>query len=198
VRYLQQWRDLVPFVANQSITIDTTNGQDVWVLSDPHLGHNNIIKYCDRPFANVDAMNNALIHNYLDVVKPTDVVIFGGDIAFMGKDKVNAILGRLPGYKIQIVGNHDINRDGQVIEYAVDERHICYVVDVIDGDMEFQLLFTHYPMDVVPPNCVNVAGHIHNNHANPWNIIICVEHTNYAPMNLKTVIQKARTYLENK
>jgi calcineurin-like phosphoesterase family protein len=34
----------------------------VYIWSDLHLGHANIIKYCDHPFADAEAMNKALFH----------------------------------------------------------------------------------------------------------------------------------------
>ena len=37
-----------------------------WFTTDLHLGHSNIIDYCGRPFANVDAMSRALIDTFAD------------------------------------------------------------------------------------------------------------------------------------
>ena len=42
--------------------------------SDLHLGHANIIRYCRRPFADVDAMNEALIERWNDTVADGDEV----------------------------------------------------------------------------------------------------------------------------
>jgi calcineurin-like phosphoesterase family protein len=42
--------------------------------SDPHFGHTNIIKYCDRPFASVDEMNEELVARYNASVGPDDFV----------------------------------------------------------------------------------------------------------------------------
>jgi len=39
-----------------------------WFTADLHLGHRNIIEYCNRPFADVDEMNRALIANWNQVV----------------------------------------------------------------------------------------------------------------------------------
>ena len=39
-----------------------------WFTADLHLGHRNIIDYCDRPFTDVDVMNRALVDNWNEVV----------------------------------------------------------------------------------------------------------------------------------
>jgi len=140
-------------------------------------------------------MDACLIGNYQNVVKPEDICIFGGDIAFMKENDINHILSQLPGYKIQIVGNHDMHRDGKLFELAFDETHLCMVIDVPDHDFDMQLLLTHYPMDNVPEDCINIHGHIHTNLANAWNLNMCVEHTNYQPMPLADFVARARKYV---
>ena len=47
---------------------------EVFLISDTHFGHNNIIKYCNRPYENVDQMDSALIKNWNSVVAPNDKV----------------------------------------------------------------------------------------------------------------------------
>ena len=188
-KYIDNWNKIVSHYASEKVA----PVGDTWVWSDLHFGHNNIIRYSDRPFDSLEAMNNALIRNYVSVVKENDTVIFGGDIGFMSVNKINDILDQLPGYKIQIVGNHDIDRAGKVMDLHFDERHLCMVRDI--PDTEFQLLFSHYPLDAVPPNCVSVHGHIHQHLGGAHNINICVEHTQYAPLNIKEVEKRAIAYL---
>ena len=79
-----------------------------WFSSDHHFGHANIIKYCNRPFADVTEMREELIRRHNEVVKPGDMCFFLGDFAFL-KDplEVAAILARMNGYKALITGNHD-------------------------------------------------------------------------------------------
>ncbi|TFG98345.1 hypothetical protein E4H12_06275 [Candidatus Thorarchaeota archaeon] len=193
VRDLRPWKDIRTYVATggEPRVLDPFGTTNVYVWSDIHWGHNNIIKYSNRPYPNKELMNQCLIGNYLNVVTYNDIVIFGGDIGFMKEDQINNILNQLPGYKIQIVGNHDINRDGKVMDLAFDERHLCFVMDVDDHDMDYQLLFTHYPLDIsnVPEGCFSVHGHIHTNIV-PGNqhINICVEHTGYKPVLLKDYV----------
>lgn len=191
VRYPEQWKKIQSYYKHGS-PIDLT-GKKVWVWSDIHFGHNNIIGYSNRPFDDVQSMNEAMIRAYLACVGPDDVVIWNGDIGFKSAGVINEILDRLPGYKIQVIGNHDMDRAGKLTDFNVDERHLCYIVNV-DGA---QLLFTHYPMDRVPAGCVNVHGHIHQNTACYWNINVCVEHTNYAPRSLDSIVEQAHKYMDS-
>jgi calcineurin-like phosphoesterase family protein len=165
-----------------------STGSNVWIWSDTHFGHKNIIAYAERPFNSIEAMNNQMVANYLTVVQPNDIVIWLGDIGFMSENKINEVLDSLPGYKIHIIGNHDMHRDGKVYKLNMDEQHLCYTLDI--GGIE--LLLTHYPMDNVPSNCQNVCGHIHQNHANVFNTIACVEHLDYTPANLNNLVVEAQ------
>lgn len=191
-KYPELWKKVETKLKNGT-AIDITD-RNVWVWSDQHLGHNNAIELCGRPFTTTDEMTSALIANAQRVVGPDDVLIFVGDIGFKSRGVINSMLDSIPCYKIHIVGNHDMERDGKVIDYNVDERYLCYVHDA--GDI--QLWFTHYPMDNVPSNCVNVHGHIHQNLANPWNINVSVEHIDYTPINLTDVLERARNYVNSK
>jgi len=45
-----------------------------WFTADLHLGHANIIRYCDRPYADVDVMDRDLVARWNDTVAPADEV----------------------------------------------------------------------------------------------------------------------------
>lgn len=79
----------------------------IWFTSDTHFSHNNIIRYCDRPFRDVDHMNQVIIDNWNSVVSPEDTVFHLGDVALGQIDKSLACVSRLNGYKILKLGNHD-------------------------------------------------------------------------------------------
>jgi len=79
---------------------------DTWVTSDWHIGHANILKYCFRPFPNVDEMNEELIARHNALVKPNDLVIDVGDFT-MSDRYVEPTLRRLHGRRILVPGNHD-------------------------------------------------------------------------------------------
>jgi calcineurin-like phosphoesterase family protein len=81
--------------------------EDIWFVSDPHFGHKNIIQYSNRPFADVDEMNEKMVENWNALVKPGDRVYCNGDVAFMPYDKFRAFIWRLNGNIHLVLGNHD-------------------------------------------------------------------------------------------
>lgn len=78
-----------------------------YFTSDWHLNHDNILKYCDRPFKTVKEMNNKIISEYNRTVRPNDVVFFLGDMGFYSQAGFKELISALPGKKILILGNHD-------------------------------------------------------------------------------------------
>src|ERR1700740_2733163 len=52
---------------------------DTWFTADFHLGHANIIRYCSRPFATVDEMDQAILERLNTCVKVHDILYFLGD-----------------------------------------------------------------------------------------------------------------------
>lgn len=79
----------------------------LWFTSDTHFGHDNIIKYCNRPFASGDDMNEAMIRNWNAVVSPDDEIWHLGDFAFRSLDFAKGVVERLNGRIHLVRGNHD-------------------------------------------------------------------------------------------
>ena len=75
--------------------------------SDPHYGHNDIIGFCRRPFADTVEMKAALIAEYNRCVGASDTVVWVGDCFFCGKKEAAEILAQLNGPKVLVRGNHN-------------------------------------------------------------------------------------------
>lgn len=80
---------------------------NIWFTSDTHYWHENVIKFCDRPFKDLSHMHEVLIQRYNSRVKEQDVCIFVGDFSFGTAAQTKAILNQLNGTKILVQGNHD-------------------------------------------------------------------------------------------
>ena len=80
----------------------------VWFTSDTHFGHENIIRFCNRPFRNAEEMNAELIRRWREVIPVDGTVFHLGDFAHGSSRLWNDILNALPGRKYLILGNHDM------------------------------------------------------------------------------------------
>ena len=47
----------------------------IWFTSDLHLNHRAVVSMCQRPFENVDEMNDILIRNFNERVKKNDMIL---------------------------------------------------------------------------------------------------------------------------
>lgn len=171
--------------------------QDIWFWSDLHFGHKNIIKFSSRPFDDIPSMDEILIKNFNELVKPDDISIWVGDVAFKQETEARKMIRRLNGYKILVVGNHDIFKKQRVMNLGFDEYHIVYNFTVDDT----VVALTHYPMDNLPEGWFNVHGHVHKNghHADeidmPTHYNVNCEFIDYKPINLQTLIERIEAKL---
>lgn len=75
--------------------------------ADPHFGHANIIKYCQRPFASVEEMDRALTERWNAKIGSDDDVWILGDFTMRSGATALNYLRQLNGHKHLILGNHD-------------------------------------------------------------------------------------------
>ena len=78
-----------------------------YYISDLHIGHENILRFDNRPFADVNEMNNKLIENWNARVRSDDTVYILGDFIWAKESEWPFYLGPLAGNKVLITGNHD-------------------------------------------------------------------------------------------
>lgn len=84
---------------------------NIYFVSDTHFGHANIIKYCNRPFASVEEMDEAMIERWNAKVGPSDTVYHIGDFSLAKDHKaIPEYRRRLNGHIHLIYGNHDWKR----------------------------------------------------------------------------------------
>lgn len=120
-----------------------------FVTSDLHLGHANIIKYCERPFKDIKEMNCTLIKNWNKTVKNSDMVFHIGDFAWKNTD-IDFFEEKLNGQIIFIKGNHD-----DVKLTRIENLHFNY------GG--FDIFMTHDPaLAFISPSKEIICGHVHN------------------------------------
>lgn len=133
----------------------------VFFISDTHFYHNNIIRYCDRPFKDIQEMNETIIRNWNSVVGVDDVVYFLGDFALGSniEEKYQDLSSRLNGVIYFLRGNHDRSRAsvGKFFNLINNGTTVSY-----NG---FHFILSHHPLynSEIPKGYINLHGHIHNN-----------------------------------
>ncbi|MEK6957523.1 MAG: 2'-5' RNA ligase family protein [archaeon] len=117
----------------QEVTVEG----DPYFISDLHLDHANIIRYCHRPFESTEEMNETLVNNWNNTIKDTDQVFFLGDMSFgKGSRGADYWIKKLKGKIYFIKGNHEkiyyknafneliLNCKGKKIYLVHDPSHI--------------------------------------------------------------------------
>lgn len=185
---------------------------NIHFTSDLHFGHENILKFCKRPFNSVEEMDEALIENWNSVVKPNDLVFNLGDFAFAPRWRWYEILGRLNGVHTLILGNHDITRwpgdNVMKLFHRVEQQMILKIG-------ERYVYLNHYPFLCYggsyrsPEQAVwNLHGHVHSSpnpterrgkdeerlsYRFPYQYDVGVDNNNYTPVSweqVKDIINK--------
>ena len=130
----------------------------IYFTSDLHLGHKNIIKLIDRPFVNVEEMNETFIHHWNQKIQNNDTVYILGDFTFkMNVLEAHNIIKQLHGHKILIKGNHDKNIDVSLFDEVCDFKIIKY--------HKQKFILMHYPLLEWPhyfQGGIHLHGHQHN------------------------------------
>lgn len=124
-----------------------------YFTSDTHAWHENIIKYCNRPFANAEEMTRKMADNINSIVAPGDTLVHAGDFA-MGTPAMITHFREMINCKniILILGNHDKrirgNKQLQGIftkVHGTSDRNFAGVDFKINGQ---HIIVCHYAMRV--------------------------------------------------
>ena len=161
-------------------------GDAAFVISDLHLGHENIVTYTSRPFPDAAAMDDVLIRNWNFRVKPTDTVYFLGDLAH-GRNARRAAeyLSLLSGVIQFVPGNHDtgVAHTGVSIEVSWKSQRFLMVHDPADAPQDYPGFVIH--------------GHLHNNKPDEFPFLnmekrrvnVTAEVVGYVPLSLDELVE---------
>lgn len=159
--------------------------QNIFFISDTHFSHANILTFKDkegkliRPFASVEEMDETLINNWNNVVRPQDKIYHLGDVAIprRGLD----CLARCNGDKVLLRGNHDIFKLKDYITYFRDIRGYAVIENY---------LLCHIPVHPESKGRFkkNIHGHLHSNKLeDPFYINVSVEQINFSPIAFEDI-----------
>ena len=139
--------------------------------ADLHFGHNSVIGFDHRPFADVDEMDRVMIELWNGRVQPDDMVYIVGDLCHRSANPPEWYLKKLKGHKILILGNHDgpILHDPAAIKLL---EGVEQMMIIRDGDKKIHLC--HYPMTEWQSyyhGSWHIYGHIHNRQNEAYKIM---------------------------
>lgn len=167
----------------------------IWFTSDTHFFHTSIIDYNNRPFDNVEEMNETIIELWNGVISPKDTIYHLGDFAMASQkheNEIRNIINKLKGNKFLIFGNHD--------------DHKLYKKIMINPPKKFEILqnqiheikynknyyvMCHYPMfswNRSHYGSYHLFGH-HHGSLYRWNrsMDVGVDCTDYQPISIDVV-----------
>ena len=174
-------------------------GGNVWVWSDMHLGHENIVRYAGRPFTSAGHTDAVMLANAQALVMNCDFLLFLGDISLRADEETVAWLRACPGRKMLLAGNHDkwllgsgkgeapklIAESFEAVGSTLDVQLGSNSITDTGGLVE-RVWLTHYPIgrQWIPSGVRNMHGHIHARALGKPHVNASVEWTGYAPVPL--------------
>jgi calcineurin-like phosphoesterase family protein len=181
----------------------------IFLTSDQHFNHKNIIKYCDRPWnsghdengemiitdEDVGKMNQDMIDRWNSVVSPEDTVYHLGDFALGDRKKIPELRSKLNGKIHLVLGNHDFFHINDKNKYrdVVDFFYKSGFERVYDKPVLLDnfMILSHEPLMWVKEPIFNIFGHIHQTDTfktiSKNGCCVCVERWDYTPVSLDTI-----------
>jgi len=167
-----------------------------WFTADLHLGHANIIKYCDRPFKDVNEMDSTLISYWNTIIQPNDTVFHIGDFTLGNINVVIDYLARLKGNIVFLRGSHDYWMGDYIERYGEDifSRHDIVKDSILEVEINHQkIVMCHYAMRSWPASfhgSWQLYGHSHGrleSNRQPRQMDVGVDCHNFMPWSYEQI-----------
>lgn len=164
----------------------------IYFIADTHFQHKNIIKYCGRPFKNVNQMDNTMINNWNMTVNNNDEIYILGDLSIenVNINNLQNIVSQLKGHKYLLRGNHDDLSDECYHHMGIEK---IYDKSIILNDF---IILKHYPPYYINNNTpyFYIFGHVHNSEhiksMTKHSFCVSVERINYTPISIEEIKKK--------
>lgn len=148
-------------------------------LSDPHFGHANIIKYCNRPFTSLFEMDKTIISNLNSKIMTDDTLYLTGDFSLGSKPHFYTRQINCKNI-ILILGNHDrLN----ACKGHFKEIHTSMEIKIGDH----KVLLSHYPWKhTADQHSQKFLDRMHDRQKYPYHWLLCGHTHNSKPkLNLE-------------
>ena len=169
-----------------------------FIIADPHFGHENIIKYENRPFSNVKEMDEKLIALWNKTIGKDDLIYILGDFTLSrNKETISKLVSTLHGRKVLIMGNHDTKKPKDYMECGFEEVTRKPIM------VEPGVILMHEPFNdenFISSLYIYFFGHVHANKTMMDECVnamcVCAERTEYKPIDLDKAIKKMKRAME--
>lgn len=169
----------------------------LYFSADAHLGHTNIIKYCNRPFANADEMNRTIIDNINAIIQPDDTYWHLGDLAWK-IDDLKWFISQVNCNHINwLLGNHDVHVTKKNLD---DIPKITIYKGYVDLRIEKQAVtLCHFPMrswQAKSHGAWHLYGHVHGRilDPDPFSLDVGVDTNNFKPWSWEQIKEYMTKY----
>ena len=135
----------------------------IWLTADWHWFHDNIIKYCGRPFDTEGQMRNYIKTQFNKLVKPEDEVYILGDMTLLPSRHSSKFMDNvldLHGRRHIILGNHDRMLPADYLDMYFMSVHTSLEIEY-EGRKFF---LCHDPAWAQIPGTTCIHGHIHRHY----------------------------------
>lgn len=143
----------------------------IYLTSDLHLGHSNIIKHCNRPFNSIEEMNEEILKNINNLVRPNDELYILGDLYFGAKQTENTFeyAKKIKCNHIHLIkGNHDMSYKDLI---KLNDKLKVFESISLYKELKYEkrlFVLCHYPFmdnawNKAMHGSINIHGHIHSN-----------------------------------
>ena len=165
----------------------------LYLTSDNHFFHENIIMYCNRPFSSVEEMNEKMVKRWNKRVGKEDIVVHLGDFSLGKPGPTLDLIDELNGNIFLIKGNHDRRTRTFWELKAGFKRYFKRSIYISDN-----ITLSHRPERV--KGVINLHGHVHNNlsaYHSYGCVNLSVEIWDYYPVNLNNIKYLSKIDKEN-
>ena len=162
----------------------------IFFTSDTHAWHSNIIRHCNRPFANAGEMTCALPDNINKMVGVHDTLYHLGDFAWRDTKSWTTFRNMIKCEHIHLVaGNHDKQKyKVRHLFSSISDYKEIYINDI-------PVIMFHYPIATWNKrryDSIHLFGHCHGTFLDPPknSIDVGVDCHNFCPISWEEVLDK--------
>lgn len=175
-----------------------------FLTSDTHFGHALMLKpeACARPFATTHEMDQGLIDNWNAVVHPNDTVWHLGDFAMRLDDRrVAQIFYALNGAKRLIIGNHDVDKKGDLLPSLkrLPWTEVAHAAEIThDGQRIVLSHYAGYTWNAQHRGAYQAFGHSHGKVLGlPGSVDVGVDAQDLRPISVEEFVRQADFAIEH-